>query len=180
MCAQTALVEERLPSSQSDFRGSVFSANGDGVRLLPGEEQVSSEAGAALKAAFVGAPEDEASNEQAPAPVVVEGALVAASRNGEFGFPVLLRVERTAGDLMMSLYDSVETLLLRARGNEETLTVKCVYGEKPLAASFASARFLELLATTPGVLYFEGYAALAGREPALHRVEVLDLPLPMP
>ena len=156
--------------------------NGDGVRLLPGEEEVSSEARTALETAFIGTFEDEASVEQAPAPVVVVGgALVAASQSREFRFPVMLRVERSdGGDLTMSLYDSAETLLLRASAGADTLTVNVLYGEKPLDASFASARFLELLATTPGVLYFDGYAALNEGEPALHRVEVTDLPLPMP
>lgn len=185
MCAQLALKEEQFQSRQGDFRGSLFSSNGDGVQLFSGEdsreEQLSSEVRAALKAAFIGSAQDDVGEEQTITPVVVEGALVVSARFGEIKAPTIARGDRSAdGDVTISFYDHAETLLLQIVSDTGTLNIKTQYTDKPLGTALTSARFFEMLATTPGLLSFEVNEVVGEGETIPHRIEVADLPFHVP
>lgn len=177
MCAQLVIKEEQRESRQEDFPSLPSVANGNGVRLLPGEGQLASEVvGAATEGLFTGAVA-----ERTTVPVVLEGALVASTRFGELKLPMISRAQLTPdGDPTISFSDYAETLLLRIVGDTGVLNVKTQYIGKPLEAALSSARFFEALATTPGVLYFEVNEFVEGGEPVPHRIGILDLPLSVP
>ena len=177
MRAQLAIKEEQRESRQEDFRSPLSVANGNGVRLLPGEGQLASEVvGAAPGGLLAGAVA-----ERTAVPVVVEGALVASTRLGELKLPMISRARFTSdGDPAISFFDRAETLLLQIVGDTGVLNVKTQYVGKPLEAALSSARFFQALATTPGVLYFEVNELVEDGEPVPHRIGVLDLPLSVP
>lgn len=177
MCAQLAIKEEQRESRQEDFPGLPSVANGNGVRLLPGEGQLASEVvGAATEGLLTGAVA-----ERTAVPVVVEGALVASTRFGELKLPMISRAQLTSdGDPAIDFFDRAETLLLRIVGDTGVLNVKTQYIGKPLEAALSSARFFQALATTPGGLFFEVNELVEGGEPVPHRIGILDLPLSVP
>ena len=177
MRAQLAIKEEQRESRQEDFRSPLSVANGNGVRLLPGEGQLASEVvGAAPEGLLAGAVA-----ERTAVPVVVEGALVASTRFGELKLPMISRAWFTSdGDPAISFFDRAETLLLQIVGDTGVLYVKTQYIGKPLEAALSSARFFQALATTPGVLYFEVNELAEDGDPVPHRIGVLDLPLSVP
>lgn len=178
MCAQTTLVEERHKSRQADFHGPVSSVNGDGVRLLSGEENVSSELRTGVGMALTGAFVDGISDQQT-LPIVLEGAFVVSAGASEFKFPTIARIERTPdGGGTVNFHDYAETLLLSP--DSDTLYVNTYYTEKPLPDALASARFFEVLSMTPGVLSFEAHGVVGEAELAPPRIEVADLPLSVP
>lgn len=172
MCAQSTLVEETLQSQREDFHGSLVSVNGDWVRLISGEGQTSSEVGIVSKTILTPAADQQ---------VEVEGALVVSSRLGEARVPMISRGERLPnGDLTIRFFDTSETLRLQIAGDTGALNIKIQYSDKPLAAALKSARFLEMLATTPGVLSFEVYQLVEDGVPIPSRMQILDLPLSIP
>lgn len=185
MCAQLALKEERLPSRQGDFHGSLFSLNGDGVQLLSGEysreEPIPSEVRDALEAEFVGVAQDDVGEEQTITPVVIAGALVVSMGVGEIKYPMIAHAERSPdGTVTITFYDQAEALRLQIVGDTGTLNVKTQYTDKPLVTALSSARFFEVLATTPGLLSFEVNEVVGGGETIPHRIEVADLPFHVP
>lgn len=176
MCAQLVIKEEQRESRQEDFPSLLSVANGNGVRLLPGEGQLASEVVGAAAERFTGAVA-----ERTIVPVVMEGALVASTRFGELKLPMIFRAQLTPdGDPTISVSDYAETLLLRIVGDTSVLNVNTQYIDKPLKAALSSARFFEALATTPGVLFFEVHELVEDGEPVPHRIGILDLPLSVP
>jgi hypothetical protein len=181
MCAQTAHTEERLQAQQEDFHGSYFSPNGDEVPLLSGDEQVLSEVTGALATLSAGPIARHVDDDQLTDAVVAEGVLIVVARYGEYRFPMIVRGERLPdGSATMRYYDHAGTLLLERAGDSDTLNVRIQYTDKPLGAALESARFLEVVATTPGVLSLEMSAPVEGRGIVSERMEVADLPLAVP
>lgn len=176
MCAQLALKEERRLSRQEDFRPLASSADGDGDWLLPGEEYIASETHATSQGLFT-----DVVGERLSAPMELEGALIASTRFGELKTPMISRAELLPdGTPTFGFFDRDETLRLQVVGDTGTINVKTQYTGKPLAAALSSARFFEVLVTTPGRLSFEVVELVEEGEPIPHRIEVGELPFSAP
>lgn len=175
MVIQTTLQLEELPSRQADFRGVLTAPNGAGIRLLPGEEQVAAEAPPPSRALAAEMSRERAAGET----MVLEGVLTASTSGGDVQLPVTNLVEMPAeGGIRLTFTDRAETISLRILPEAEALNAQLRYIGKPLADALASARFFDALLGTPGRLAFQPH--LPGGEAVGERLEIGDLPLPVP
>jgi len=175
MVTQTTLQLEELPSSQADFRGVLTAPNGAGVQLLPGEEQVAAEAPPPSRTPAAQTSRVQATGET----VVLEGVLTASTSSGDVRLPVTNLVEMPfEGGIRLTFTDLAETISLRILPEAKALNAQLRYIGKPLADALASARFFDVLVGAPGRLAFQPH--LPGGEAAGERLDIGDLPLPVP
>jgi hypothetical protein len=144
--------------------------------LLPGEGHIASETHAVPQGLIT-----DAVGERISVPVELEGALVASTHFGELKVPMISRAELLPdGNSTFNFFDRDETLRLQVIGDTGTINVKTQYTDKPLKAALSSARFFEMLATTPGRLSFEVVELVEEGEPIPHRIGVGELPFSIP
>lgn len=177
MCAMPTLVEEQLESQQEDFSSALALTSGGGVgRLFPGEERSASGMGSVSRTLA-----NEFDKRAATQTITIAGALGVSTSSDEPKVTMFNRVERSPnGSMMISFFDRHETLRLDIVGDTEPINVKTHYTNKPLSAALQSARFFELLATTPGVLFFEAYEQVDENTIVPRRIEIAELPLSVP
>lgn len=170
MCAEAALVEVELPANQEDFEGLHLLTDGEAVRPSPADVDIGTRA----------IPDPLSPDISGARLEIADGPVILAAYTGMGKAQLPMHAEVVAlGNKVKRIRLSDEAGILGLTfhfwsDDLANININMRYSEQPLDAALSSARFFEVLATTPGRLVLEAH------EPNVPGSLMADLPLPIP